>query len=109
MNEDFNKIIDNANANKNFQMPQIEPSEYPSMKCDKCGNVAFVPSIIIKMIPGVLLGSPNKTQLMPDQILTCSKCGTILKKDREYYKLNDDGTEDEKKPTETPQSSSIII
>ena len=107
MNEDFNKLIDEANANKNFNLPQIEPAEYPSLKCDKCGNVAFTPAMIIKMIPGVLLGSKNKTQLMPDQILVCSKCGTILKKDRKYYKLNDDGTEPEKKATDT--TSGLII
>lgn len=91
MTEDFNKLIDSANANKNFAMPQIDPTEYESLCCDKCGNVAFTTAMIIKKIPGVLLGSPNKTQLMPDQILVCSKCGTILKKDREYYKLTDDG------------------
>lgn len=91
MTEDFNKLIDSANANKNFAMPQIDPTEYPSLCCDKCGNVAFTTAIIIKKIPGVLLGSSNKTQLMPDQILVCSKCGAILKKDREYYKLTDDG------------------
>lgn len=106
MNEDFNKIIDSANENKNFQMPKIDPINYPSIACDKCGNVAFTPAMIIKMIPGVLLGSSSKTQLMPDQILVCSKCGTILKKDREYYKLNDDGTEPEKPEK---KESSIII
>lgn len=107
MNEDFNKIIDNANANKNFQMPQVEPADYPSLACDKCGNVAFTPAMIIKKVPGVLIGSPNKIQLMPDQILVCSKCGTILKKDREYYKLTDDG-KDTIKEKEEPQSNLII-
>ena len=107
MNEDFNKIIDTANANKNFNLPQIEPTDYPSLACDKCGNVAFTPAMIIKMIPGVLLGSSSKTQLVPDQILVCSKCGTILKKDREYYKLNDDGTEPQK--TSDEQKSNIVI
>ena len=107
MTEDFGKMIDTANANKNFQMPQIDPAEYPSLKCDKCGNVAFITAMIIKKIPGVLLGSASKTQLMPDQILVCSKCGTILKKDREYYKLTDDGqdTVEEKQESE----SSLII
>ena len=108
MNEDFNKIIDTANANKNFNMPQIEPSEYPSLVCDKCGNVAFTAAMIIKKIPGVLLGSPNKIQLMPDQILVCSKCGTILKKDREYYKLTDDGKDTVQEKKETTQGGIII-
>ena len=107
MTEDFGKMIDAANANKNFQMPQIDPSEYPSLKCDKCGNVAFTTAMIIKKIPGVLLGSANKTQLMPDQILVCSKCGTILKKDREYYKLTDDG-QDTVEEKQEPESSLII-
>ena len=106
MTEDFGKMIDAANENKNFQMPQIDLTEYPSLKCDKCGNVAFTPAMIIKKIPGVLMGNASKTQLMPDQILVCSKCGTILKKDREYYKLNDDGTEPEKPEK---KESSIII
>lgn len=101
MNDDFSQLIDAANANKNYNLPQIEPSDYQSMTCDKCGNVAFTPAIIIKKIPGVLVGSSKEFQLLPDQILVCSKCGTILKKDREYYKLNDDGTENEKEPPTT--------
>lgn len=107
MTEDFGKMIDAANENKNFQMPQIDLTEYPSLKCDKCGNVAFTPAMIIKKIPGVLLGNASKTQLMPDQILVCSKCGTILKKDRDYYKLTDDGKDTVKEKQES--ASGIII
>ena len=91
MQDDFNQLIDSANANKNFQMPQIEPSDYPSLCCDKCGCVAFNTALIIKKIPGILVQSSKPVQLYPDQILICAKCGTILKKDREYYKLTDDG------------------
>lgn len=108
MQDDFSKLIDSANANKNLQMPQIEPSDYPSLCCDKCGNVAFTTSIIIKKIPGVLLGSPNKIQLMPDQILVCSKCGTILKKDREYYKLTDDGKDTVEDKTDNLETNLLI-
>lgn len=108
MTEDFNKIIDTANANKNFNMPQINPAEYPSLKCDKCGCVAFNQSIIMKKIPGVLLGSSSKYQLLPDYIMTCAKCGTILKKDREYYKLNDDNTENEENYKDDTTSGLII-
>lgn len=109
MNNDFNSIIDAANANKNMQMPQIDPTEYPSLSCDKCGSVAFTTAMIIKKIPGVLLGSSNKTQLMPDQILVCSKCGTILKKDREYYKLTDDGKDTVIEKNKNVTSSGLIL
>ena len=112
MNEDFNKLIDTANENNSFNMPQFNPNDYPSLECDKCGCVAFMPGVIIKKIPGVLVGSTHKIQLMPDQILVCTNCGTILKKDREYYKINDDGTEDKTKFKSEPEEekkSNIII
>lgn len=109
MNEDFNNLINGANENSNFNMPQFNPNEYPSLECDKCGNVGFVPGMIIKKIPGVLVGNAHKIQLMPDQILICSKCGTILKKDREYYKINDDGTEDKSQFKTEENKSDIII
>ena len=107
MTEDFEKMIGAAEENTKYAMPQIDPTKYPSLACDKCGNVAFTTAMIIKKIPGVLLGNASKTQLMPDQILVCSKCGTILKKDREYYKLTDDG-HDTVEEKQEPKSNLII-
>jgi len=75
----------------NLQMPQIDPKEYESITCDKCGNVAFMPAMILKIIPGLLLGTGAENRILPDQILVCSKCGTVIKKDREYYNLDIDG------------------
>lgn len=110
MTDDFNKLIDSANANKNFNMPQFNPADYPSLACDKCGCVAFQQALIMKKVPGVLVGSSSEFQLIPDYILTCAKCGTILKKDREYYKLNDDNTEDASKfENKATDNSGLII
>ena len=108
MNDNFNEIIDSANDNAKYQMPQLDPKDYESIECDQCGNVAFMPAMILKKVPGVIFGSSNKTQLVPDQILVCAKCGTILKKDREYYNLTDDGKQQKEDKKEEPKSSIII-
>lgn len=104
--DNFNEIIDSANENAKYQMPQIDPKDYDSLECDKCGCVAFIPAMIIKKVPGAVFGSANKIQLVPDQILVCAKCGTILKKDRDYYNLTDDNKQGEK--TEEKKSSIIL-
>jgi len=106
MEQNFNEIIDSANENAKFKMPQLDPKDYDSLECDKCGCVAFMPAMIIKKVPGAAFGSAHKTQLVPDQILVCAKCGTILKKDREYYNLSDDNKQNPK--TEENKSSIII-
>jgi len=106
MEQNFNEIIDSANENAKYQMPQIDPKDYESLECDQCGNVAFMPAMILKKIPGAVIGSHNKFQLVPDQILVCSKCGTVLKKDREYHNLSDDGKQ---LKNSKEQASSIII
>ena len=88
----------------NIQMPQINLKEYETIECDQCGNVAFIPGMILKVIPGVVLGTGAKSKMVPDNILICSKCGAIFKKDREYYDLTDDGKvkkEDKKEETNT--------
>ena len=107
MNSDFNDIIDSANANEQFKMPQLNPQDYETITCDMCGNAAFYPAMIIKKVPGVMFGSANKYQLVPDQILVCAKCGTILKKDRQYYNLSNEGIPQQEKKEE--KQSSIIV
>ena len=36
-------------------MPNVNPLDYPSETCE-CGNEIFVPGVIFKKVPGVILG-----------------------------------------------------
>lgn len=90
--DDFNNLIDGAN--NTLKMPSIDLTEYESVECDKCKCVIFDTKLILKKIPGVLVGSPHKYQLYPDNVLVCHNCGTVMKRDRDYYHLNDDNTQD---------------
>lgn len=90
----------------NIQMPQVNLKDYKTVECDKCGNVAFIPAMILKIVPGAILGSAGKNKLIPDNVLVCSKCGTIFKKDREYYDLTDDG---KLKPKTEENKNNIIL
>ena len=92
----------------NMQMPQLNLKEYDTIECDKCGNVAFIPAMILKIVPGIVIGTGSQNKILPDNVLICSKCGTILKKDREYYDLTDDNKVKNKKENKSSKSDLII-
>lgn len=92
----------------NMQMPQLNLKEYDTIECDKCGNVAFIPAMILKVVPGIVIGTGSQNKILPDNVLVCSKCGTILKKDREYYDLTDDNKVKNKKEDKSSKSDLII-
>ena len=57
--------------------PVINPLKYPSVKCPKCGNEVWVAGNIIKVIPGMVIGSGAKDERYPVPVFICSKCGEI--------------------------------
>ena len=36
--------------------PAVNPFSYPSEICSECGSEVFVPGVIMKKVPGILLG-----------------------------------------------------
>ena len=71
----------------NLKMPNVNPFEYPSVKCT-CGNEIFVPGVIFKDIPGVALGERENVHV-PIKIFYCSKCGTLSPADKEMLSKYD--------------------
>lgn len=57
-------------------LPNVDPLDYPSVKCPHCGSEVFVPGVIFKEIPGVLLGQAD-TVAVPIKVFVCSKCGAL--------------------------------
>lgn len=109
MDNNFNDIIGSANNAHDMSMSMPDLREYPLVKCDDCGGVAFTPAMAIRRVPGIVLGMGDKNQLIPEQILVCATCGTVYKKDRVYLGLEkDDEKEEETKKSETKTSSLII-
>ena len=57
--------------------PQIDPFNYPSVKCDKCGHEVFRQGVIFKKLPGLLMGGGAEDVNYPLPVYVCDKCGTI--------------------------------
>ena len=63
--------------------PQIDPTTYPQITCDKCGHNTFRREVIMYNIPGVVLGAGSGDIPYPMPVYVCAKCGTIIKAIRE--------------------------
>ena len=61
-----------------YAAPKIDPRDYPSIKCSKCGSILFESAIVIKEIPGTVVGNGSEPVPYPLQVLVCKKCGKIL-------------------------------
>lgn len=77
--------------------PSINPSNYPSVKCPKCGGCLWTTSYIVKDIPGIILGDATRkiiqVPLKEFPVITCSNCGELapfIKDDKEFMKVYDD-------------------
>ena len=68
---------------------RINPLDYDNLKCDKCGNETFTHNIILKKIPGIVMGAGKEDQLIDLPVFVCAKCGAILKEYREMYSLEE--------------------
>jgi hypothetical protein len=91
-------LLNNIGSNSG---PNINPFEYPSEVCS-CGNEVFVPGVIFKKIPGVLIGQGSETAQVPIKVFCCSKCGELSPYDKEM--LNDI-----KKTNEETKKTNLII
>ena len=61
----------------------VNPLDYPSVVCPECGCQTFVPAMIFKRIPGVVLGAGSEEQQMAVKVFICSKCRELSPKDKE--------------------------
>ena len=62
----------------NIGGPKIDPRDYPSIKCDKCGSIIFRNGVILKELPGTLVGNGTEPVTVPLQVLICDKCGSYM-------------------------------
>ena len=93
MNSDFKKDMGS--------MPNINPLNYPSEVCS-CGNETFIPGIIFKKVPGMLMGQGTEDTLIPLKVFVCSKCGELSPYDKDIL-------EEHKKQKEKLNNSNLII
>lgn len=88
-------------SNPQMQL-KVNPFEYPAVKCPECENEFFVPAVMFRQVPGILLGSDEKTISLPMKVYVCSKCGALSPDDRELI-------EKEEKLANAKTKSSLII
>lgn len=95
--EKIKQLIQRANM-QNAMQPQVQinPLDYPNVKCDKCGNEVFKEAYIMKKIPSTVTGAKDDT-LAPIPVLVCSKCGAIMEDYRKQLNLDENGHQLENK------------
>lgn len=71
-------------------MPQFDPRKYDTLKCSKCNSILWEQKLVIKKIPGMLVGQAGKDVMFPLNVLVCSKCGEIMEDDIKGYQLEKD-------------------
>lgn len=69
--------------NLDNNLPKKSISEFDTITCDHCGCTIFDNKYVLKRIPGILVGTGGEDIQYPVPVFVCSKCGTMLKEDRE--------------------------
>ena len=74
--------------------PQVDPLEHETVAC-KCGSIVFTRKVILKRIPGTLVGQGVEPVLMPLPVIVCEKCGRIIEEDVKSYQLSTNNVDDD--------------
>ena len=97
----------------NIGGPKVDPRDYPSVKCNKCGGILFRSAVVLKEIPGTVVGNGADPVVFPLQVMVCDKCGTVLESDIKAYKLENELLKDniitDAKPAYTENNNDNII
>jgi DNA-directed RNA polymerase subunit RPC12/RpoP len=81
------------------QGPQIDPTRYPQITCDKCGHNTFRREVIMYNVPGVVIGAGSGDFPWPLPVYVCAKCGTIIKAVREEIEKAEEKVQANKEAT----------
>lgn len=87
-------------------MQNINPLEFESVKCPKCGNEIFIPGVMFKNIPGVMLGMGAEPIPYPIKVAICSECHSLAPAYEQMLKKNNKADSSEKQST---SASGLII
>lgn len=85
--------------------PQLNPFAYPSEKCENCGSEVFLPGVMFKRIPGLLIGAGTEEVDVPIKVAVCAKCGTLSPSDAKMLKEKTDAA----KNTQNNETKSNLI
>lgn len=82
----------------------INPFDYPEVKCDNCGCSIFSPGVMLRKIPGTLVGNAGQNVFIDQRVMYCVNCHELSPVDKEML------DKASKKPNDNePQTSSIIV
>lgn len=85
--------------------PQFNPFDYPDEVCSECGHNVFVPGVVFKKVPGILVGDGTREYVpIPLKVAVCQKCGAMSPSDKKTF---DEAEKNKEK--KTSGSSSLII
>ena len=101
--------INDLGAALNNAASQFNPSDYPIVLCDKCGSNMFVPAVVMRLIPGILVGSKESNIEIPvHKVFRCANCGAMLSSDRQMLEELDKKKEENNKINKTSSSGLIL-
>ena len=90
-----------------MSVPAVDPFSYPSEICSECGSEVCVAGVIMKKVPGVLVGEGGVEFIpVPIKVGVCAKCGTLSPSDKKKY---EEETKKAKEVEKTKTNSSGLI
>lgn len=105
MAADFNGMMNGGGTS----IPTPNIFSYPSEKCDECGHEVFVPGLIFKLVPGVMLGQGASTVPYPIKVACCAKCGALSPLDKKMYAEEEKKAKEAEKMNNKGKSDSGLI
>lgn len=89
----------------NLGGPRVNPMDYPSVICPECGCKYWMPVMQFRQVPGIIMGTGDKPQLVPIQAYVCAKCKTLIPDLAEL----DKEPESSKEANQTNTKTSLIL
>lgn len=87
MSNNLKDLVNNADSQAKMT---VNPLDYPSIACDKCGCEYFEQAMVFKKIPGLLLGQGSEPQIYPIPVFVCKNCGDLMPEYKDEFSDNVD-------------------
>lgn len=84
---------------------RINPMDYPAVKCSECGGQIFVPGLLLRKVPGALVGDAGNDVQAAVKVFYCVNCRALSPSDQEML----DEFEDAARVRENQRKTGLII
>lgn len=95
--------------NNKISISKKDIIDCPNVVCPECGGKLFERAIVLKKVPGLLLGQASASAVVPVPVLVCRKCGALspdIMDDPEFKNILDGNTT--RNESDSGKSATII-